>query len=506
MIADCGRGSDVGGLLRYLYGPGAANEHTNPRLLASWLGDDPAVLAGIEPGGTGVSRRDCADLAALLRFPVDTFGGPEQYVWHVPIAVAADEGTLTDEHWARVARRVLERTGVAPSADPAACRWVLVHHGASAGGNDHVHLVATLVRQDGRTEKAWNDWPRSRAAMAEMEAELGLRATPGRDRTADKASTRAESRKAVRVGAPEPARAWLRREVQAAAAMSTSRADFAERLELAGVAVRWRESTAQDGVLTGYAVGRPDDVTAAGEQVWFGGSKLAPDLALLRLEARWAEVERPAARGGGPGGVPRPRKPLTVEERAAVLVRTARALERTAKSLDAATSSLEQGGAAVSLQELSGQLQAQVVSSAEVATAVARLVEGDQGGDLTKAAGAFARAARRPGGQRVDMRARIHGLRTAAAGLALLGSVTPGERGSVLVITANLLRIADALVRLHSPNADVAAHRLRAWSRTEPPPHRPELDRARTERAARASAVAANARRPVVIPERGRRS
>jgi hypothetical protein len=32
-------------------------------------------------------------------------------------------------------------------------RWVGIRH-----GDDHVHLVATLVRQDGRTVWAWNDY------------------------------------------------------------------------------------------------------------------------------------------------------------------------------------------------------------------------------------------------------------------------------------------------------------------------------------------------------------
>ena len=320
MIADCGRGSNVGGLIRYLYGPGETNEHTNPRLIASWLGDDPAVVARLEPGGAGAQGRDCAALSAQLRYPVDTFGGPDQYVWHVPIAVAADEGALTDAQWALAARRVLERTGVARAADPAACRWVVVHHGLSAAGNDHVHLVATLVRQDGRTEKAWNDWPRSRAAVMEVEAKLGLRPTSGRDRTADKAVSRAEVQKAARAGAAEPARAWLRREVRTAAAMSTSRADFTARLEAAGAAVRWRESTVRAGELTGYAVGRPGDVTSEGEQVWFGGSKLAPDLALPRIEARWREGGTPSTHGSGRPAVPAPRRPLTDEERADLLV------------------------------------------------------------------------------------------------------------------------------------------------------------------------------------------
>jgi len=29
----------------------------------------------------------------------------------------------------------------------ASVRWIAVHHGDSAGGNDHVHLVANLINE-----------------------------------------------------------------------------------------------------------------------------------------------------------------------------------------------------------------------------------------------------------------------------------------------------------------------------------------------------------------------
>jgi hypothetical protein len=56
------RGTNAGGLLRYLYGPGRANEHTDPHLVAGFY--DPAEL---EParglGGSPNLRR----LAGLLK-------------------------------------------------------------------------------------------------------------------------------------------------------------------------------------------------------------------------------------------------------------------------------------------------------------------------------------------------------------------------------------------------------------------------------------------------------
>ncbi|MFI2184251.1 hypothetical protein [Streptomyces sioyaensis] len=36
MIVDITRGKNTQDLIRYVYGPGGANEHTQPRLVASW--------------------------------------------------------------------------------------------------------------------------------------------------------------------------------------------------------------------------------------------------------------------------------------------------------------------------------------------------------------------------------------------------------------------------------------------------------------------------------------
>ena len=66
MIAKVMRGRAVGGLLRYLYGPGRSNEHEDPHLVASW-DDDPA---GLEPIVLRGGRHDVHRLAVLLGQPV----------------------------------------------------------------------------------------------------------------------------------------------------------------------------------------------------------------------------------------------------------------------------------------------------------------------------------------------------------------------------------------------------------------------------------------------------
>ena len=72
MIAKVLRGRRVGGLLRYLYGRGRANEHVEPHLVAGW--DDPADL---EPAVDVQGRHDVRRLAALLEQPLAAAGVPQ---------------------------------------------------------------------------------------------------------------------------------------------------------------------------------------------------------------------------------------------------------------------------------------------------------------------------------------------------------------------------------------------------------------------------------------------
>jgi len=255
------------------------------------------------------------------------------------------------------------------------------------------------------------------------------------------APSRAEVEKARRTGRAESARTWLAREVRVAAAGSTSREEFAQTLTAGGdVVIEWRESIRSPGEFTGYRVGRSGDVDAGGKQVWFSGSKLSPDLSLQKLQARWLE-----AAGVGTTAVPRPRAPLTIEQRQEVLARADHALARVAHQ---------------------PVTTAAAVSAGEVATTLARVVEGPNGGHLTAAADELARAVRQPRGVRPDTRARVHDLRLVAAELSLLGHVLPREADHVLVLTAHVARIADAVARMRGrADATVLDVRMRSARR-----------------------------------------
>jgi hypothetical protein len=173
------RGTNAQRLLYYLYGPGKANEHTDPHLVAGF--SDPGEL---EPEHRPGGSRDFRRLAGLLAQPLAALAGPgyPQPVWHCAIRAAPEDRLLSDAEWAQVAAAVMDRTGLAPSGDDLGVRWVAVRHAA-----DHVHLVATLALQDGTRPRVWNDYYRVREACHQAEARFGLRSTAPADRTTSSA-------------------------------------------------------------------------------------------------------------------------------------------------------------------------------------------------------------------------------------------------------------------------------------------------------------------------------
>ncbi len=154
MIGKVLRGRNARRLLYYLYGPGRANEHTDPHLVAGF--GDPAEL---EPERRPDGTRDFRRLTGLLEQPLAAVAGPgyDKPVWHCAIRAAPEDPTLSDAEWAQVAERVMHRTGLAPNGDDLGVRWVAVRHAA-----DHIHIVATLARQDGARPRIWNDYCVSR--------------------------------------------------------------------------------------------------------------------------------------------------------------------------------------------------------------------------------------------------------------------------------------------------------------------------------------------------------
>ena len=94
----CPRGQDVAGLIRYLYGPGRREEHTDPHIIAGYR--PPSDL---EPPLRANGSRDFRRLAGLLRLPHDVLGkwGYAKPVWHCSMRAAPEDRLLSDREWAQ---------------------------------------------------------------------------------------------------------------------------------------------------------------------------------------------------------------------------------------------------------------------------------------------------------------------------------------------------------------------------------------------------------------------
>lgn len=269
-------GTDTRGLVAYLYGPGRAEEHIDPHLVAAW--DSQAPDPGRDPKAT------YGDLQRLLDQPVLALpesAKPDEYVWHLSVRAAPEDPILTDEQWADIARRMVAATGIAPEGDDAACRWAAVRH-----ADDHIHIVATVVREDGRQARIRQDGARSQTEARKVEIDYGLRRLNVGDGTAAKRPTSAERHKADRQGKERTPREELRETVRRAVAGVASEEEFFDRLAAAGLLVRQR--TAPSGDLLGYKVALVDDRNEDQEPIYYSGSTLAPDLSLPRIRKRWA--------------------------------------------------------------------------------------------------------------------------------------------------------------------------------------------------------------------------
>ncbi|MFJ5599906.1 relaxase [Micromonospora parva] len=419
------RGSRVGGLLRYLWGPGKAEEHTNPHLVAAWDGAGP--LTGLEPKVTASGKRDLRALTALLEQPVRAGDRPPtKFVWHASMRLAPEDRhrTISDSTWANMAVQMLTEVGIATTATDPGLRWIAMRH-----AEDHVHIVATLVREDGRTNWMRNDYPRCVKATYNVARRYNLhRRVPPADRTAHRRPHPVEVSKARRTGRAQTPRDELRRRVRRAVAAAGSEAEFFARLREAGVLVRLRRSSTDAKMITGYAVALPGARTASGQPVYFGGGRLAPDLTLPKLRLRW--------------GIPSPPPAAPTVDRS----ERAAAMRQAAKVATAAADDIRRAA-----RTEPGRAQTSAVAAADLLTSLAYAMEGDRRGPLHQAAEVFDRAARDLYGRVSRSTSRSQEMRAVSRLVALMGRIS-GDDDTIaaLGLVMNLARLADALGQLRT--------------------------------------------------------
>ena len=224
---------------------------------------------------------------------------PSDPVWHCAVRAAPGDPDLGDGAWMQMAAEIMHRTGLSRrGGEDEAVPWVAVHH----GGN-HIHIVAAAgpPRQPpGRSRRTSTTGSARRCATSRPST--AWRRWPGPTGPRPWWPGRAETLR-PRPGPGRPSRPGSRCAATSQAAAAAARSESAEffaALARREVQVRLRHSDRDPAEVSGYAVGLPDHLTAAGQQVWFSGGKLAPDLTLPKLRRRWPD---PGPRISSPPGL-----------------------------------------------------------------------------------------------------------------------------------------------------------------------------------------------------------
>ena len=411
MIPKIRRGSRTHGLLAYLYGPGRRDEHIDAHLVGSWDGFAPDP--GRDPQAT------LARLTATLDLRVKQAGAkaPAQHVWHCSVRTAPEDRPLTDDEWGAVAHRLVRAVGLARDGDPDGCRWVAVRH-----ADEHIHIVATMVRGDLRRPRLNCDYKKAQTECRLLEREMGLRQLNPGDGTAARRPTSAERFKAERTGRPETARETLRDAVRQTVAGAATEAEFLTRLHQAGVRVKLRH--APSGDVLGYAVALPGDRNRDSAPIWYGGSALAPDLSLPKIRRRLAVgFSETTPHDGDPSPTARARR------------NASRVSERVAITLHG--------------DENDEKAAAELVSVGELLDAVAHTSPATTRRELHAAARAFERATRS------HVRAAgggVRATRAAARGIIQAGAALGrGEDGATTaILLSTLVLVATAAASWHA--------------------------------------------------------
>lgn len=306
MIPNIVTGGDTGGLMRYLVGPGRANEHENPHVIAGsrdivrkwgdWetisvsQADEIATRLDAYMHETGTFPTGKARRFNPATGAVEWNGEIEAtHVWHCSLSLSPEEAALGDEVWGRIAADFMSDMGFTGSDGKAPCRWVAIHHGSAKNGGDHIHIAANVVREDGTKWSSWYDQRRAQKACNVLEHRYGLLVVESREHgRGSRCDSAAAQNAAKRAGASRTDRAVLEERLRAAATAAASEADFVRRARRLGVRLHPRFASGRTDIVVGYSAAlRTED----GQQTrWWGGGRIARDLTLTQLRTRWQDT------------------------------------------------------------------------------------------------------------------------------------------------------------------------------------------------------------------------
>ncbi len=306
MIPNIVTGGDTGGLMRYLVGPGRANEHENPHVIAGsrdimrkWGGwetisvsqaDELATRLDAYMHETGTFPTGKARRFNPATGAVEWNGEIEAtHVWHCSLSLSPEEAALGDEVWGRIASDFMSEMGFSGTDGKAPCRWVAIHHGSAKNGGDHIHIAATIVREDGTKWSPWYDQRRAQKACNVLEHRYGLLVVESREHArGSRCDSAAAQNAAKRAGTSRTDRAVLEERLRAAATAAASEADFVRRARRLGVRLHPRFASGRIDIVVGYSAALR---TENGQQTrWWGGGRIARDLTLTQLRTRWQDT------------------------------------------------------------------------------------------------------------------------------------------------------------------------------------------------------------------------
>ncbi len=267
------------GVLNYVFEKSAELKHEDARIIATnMVGTTPRELAtefgGLRGRNTQQSRP----------------------VYHCSLRLPVGE-RLTEEHWGAFSRDYLDRMGFTNTL------YVVVRH-----AEDHVHIITSRVRFDGKTISNHDDRPRSNKVVHELERVYGLSHAIDPERMRDEGVgqprvsrpqvSRDEVGLAERLGEIPPKLLLAARIDEAIARGDGTRAGFDRSLRTLGVEAHW--NIASTGRVNGASYELADYQGAM--QPILKGSQIGKEYSWMRLERRLEErVHGQDGRAAGTG-------------------------------------------------------------------------------------------------------------------------------------------------------------------------------------------------------------
>ncbi|MFJ6419183.1 relaxase/mobilization nuclease domain-containing protein [Paeniglutamicibacter sp. NPDC091659] len=306
MIPNITRGKKITGVVRYLVDKNSVREgrtgnvHESPHV----VGGDAFLQAFY--GSEELDATAADEIAAYLDEPRKEFdvsvqerirefdkdknefvsgGFRDAHVWHCSLSLPAEDGKLSNERWAEITQDFMDGMGFTEASGKAPIRWVAIHHGESANGNDHVHIAAVLVREDGTKASVFQDQITAQRVSREIEQKYGLTQVNVRG-MAERGEKPAEQRMAKEAGLDRTAAKEIAGRVRSAAEASVTEDEWIRRVRQAGVVIKPRFARGSTDVVVGYSASlQPSEY--GGRFAFYGGGKLGKDLSLASVRERF---------------------------------------------------------------------------------------------------------------------------------------------------------------------------------------------------------------------------